>query len=130
MKKLTILTSILFFSAVIFFTASSFKSQPARPDADTCSEWAGHGIQFRQCANDWGLRWHQFYNGYSFQIRIHADLTFTDGGHSGTLEIYIDPNSASDKAASDGTTGVNKVVDRWTIMKKERKNDEGKWVDF
>ncbi len=134
MKKLIIFASSLLLTAVVLFSASSFTTkQITQPAAfsETCTDWSGHGIQFRQCATDWGLRSHQFYNGYDFQIRIHAQLTFTDGTKTSTLEIYIDPRSASDKASNDGGGGVNKVVDRWTILQKERKDEiTNKWVDF
>jgi hypothetical protein len=99
--------------------------------SETCTDWAGTGIQFRQCETDWGGHSHQFYNGYSFQVHFFYYLEYVNGTNSGDGDNeYIDGNKAGDKTANDGPKSVQNVVKTWRITKKEKKDASGRWVQF
>ncbi|MFI5159150.1 MAG: hypothetical protein ACHQF4_09815 [Sphingobacteriales bacterium] len=133
MKKKLSMKLLLVLVAISFGLAAfkTFKKGEKSNYSETCSSWSGTGIQFRQCATDWGLRSSQFYNGYAFQIHFYFYLEFTDGTNSGNNgNIYVDGNSYTDKFSNDNSSGTNKTVQTWRITKKERKLNNGQWETF
>ncbi len=133
MRRKILLLALLVCISFAAFTAAAFKDKPVKSTikSETCTQWDGTGIQFRWCETDWGLRSHQFYNGYRFNVHFFYYLEYTDGTNSGNNgNIYLDAESYSDKASNDNASGTNKKVQAWKISKKERKDATGKWVQF
>lgn len=137
MKNIISKTTLLIVTVVVTvtMTLSSFKAKEGASlkltRSESCTEWAGYGIQFRNCITDWGLRSYQFYNGYNFKVHFYFYFTYTDGTNSGNNgNIYLEGESYSDKGATDNSSGTNKKISAWSITKKERQNSNGNWVTF
>ena len=116
------------FTIGVMATLAAFKKAESSACSENCGEWRGQGIQFRQCETDWGLRTHQFFNGYSVKVWIYFHLNYTDGCQADG-NVILDPSETS-SASSDCTSGTNKVVDTWQITKKEKQDHTGTWVTF
>lgn len=129
-KQITIAVIALCISIAAITVLTAFKkADTINKSEETCTQWDGNGIQFRQCATDWGLKSHQFFNGYRFKVWVYFKLNFTDGGYT-TGNRIIDADTEGYKASNDGNTGTNKVVENWQILKKEKQDSNGKWVEF
>lgn len=133
MRKVDSLFIAVIFSAMAA-TLISFKATGLKTNShDNCGEWSkSNGISMRQCSD--GERYtHQFFNGYNFQVHFYVIITYTDGTescHSGGcwINLYLDGGEYSDKAENGGVG--KKSIRSWRVTSKERKDSNGKWVEF
>ena len=115
-------------------TLSAFrKTEVTGNKYDNCGEWSkSDGISMRQCSDD-GRYSYQFFNGYNFEVHFYVIFTYTDGTescHGGGCwkNLYLDGAAYSDKGENDGVG--KKSIQSWRVTSKERKDTNGKWVEF
>lgn len=133
MKKFTLLLKMTVFSALIILGLIVTKSKSIVDTNikidDECSQWeslSSNYIQFRWCKDPsmFNETTYQFHNGYRFKVWYFFKIDFTNG-ESTTGNTILGSEEESDKGAM-----YKRIPSSWTIVKKQKQDESGKWVNF
>ena len=115
--------NIVYLALAVFFLA-------AKANAQSCGAWTpiqNTGIYFKSCVDNqatWN-RWTVVYNSYDFPVLVRYKIFYKDGSNSAECDEEV---KAKSEGAQPSTGG--RVPDRYWLIKKMYKGNNGQWIEF